>query len=72
MKLLTSTAGWRQWIKDEGGRFATDQHQPPKRYPCYGYMVLESWGQETLRPVYLYQHDIESMGMELMLMAQKL
>ncbi len=72
MKLLNSTVAWKQWIKDEEGHFATVDHPPPKKYPCFGYMVLESWGQETLRPVYLYQHDIESMGIELMSMAERM
>jgi len=37
-----------------------------------GYMELESWGQETLRPVYLYQHDLDAMAIELLAMAQKM
>jgi hypothetical protein len=71
MKLLTNLKSWQQWIKDEEGRFADVQHQPPKKYPCFGYMELESWGQETQRPVYLYQHDLDAMALELMTMAQK-
>ena len=72
MKLLTSTTAWKQWIKDEEGRFADAEHPPPKKYPCFGYMQLESWGQETLRPVYLYQKDIDAMAVELMAMSQKM
>ncbi len=72
MKLLTSAVAWKQWIKDEEGRFADVQHPQPKKFPCFGYMVLESWGQETLRPVYLYQHDIDAMGMELLSIAQRM
>jgi hypothetical protein len=72
MKLLTSPDSWRQWVKEEEGRFADSQHPQPKRYPCFGYMVLESWGQETLRPVYLYQHDIDSMSVELISAAQRM
>ncbi len=72
MKLLTNPASWKQWIKDEEVRFVDVDHPPPKRYPCYGYMQLESWGQETLRPVYLYQRDIDSMSIELLAMAQKM
>ena len=72
MKLLTSPAVWRQWIKEEQGRFANAQHPQPKKYPCFAYMELESWGKETLRPVYLYQHDLDAMAIELMAMAQKM
>jgi len=35
-------------------------------------MELESWGQETLRPVYLYQHDVDAMSIELVSAAQKM
>ena len=72
MKLLTSQASWKQWIKEEEGRFADVEHPPPKKFPCFAYMQLESWGQETLRPVYLYQHDLDAMSIELMSMAQKM
>ncbi|MDP2368786.1 hypothetical protein [Rhodoferax sp.] len=70
MKLLTSPASWKQWIKEEEGRFADSQHPAPKKYPCYGYMELVSWGQETLRPLYLYQHDVDAMSIELLSRAQ--
>ena len=65
MKLLTNTASWKQWNKEEEGRFADVEHPQTKKYPCFGYMQLESWGQETLRPIYLYQKDIDAMAMEL-------
>jgi hypothetical protein len=65
MKLLTSQSTWRQWIKQEEGRFADVQHPEPKKYPCFGYMELVSWGEETLRPIYLYQHDLEVMALDL-------
>ena len=35
MKLLTNTASWQRWIKEEEGRFAHVEHPPPKRYPCF-------------------------------------
>jgi hypothetical protein len=72
MKLLTNKASWQHWIKEEEGRFATSEHPAPKRYPCFGYMQLESWGQETLRPVYLYQKDIDAMALDLLAMSQKM
>lgn len=71
MKLLTNQASWKQWIKAEEGRFADARHPPPDRFPCFGYMELESWGQETLRPVYLYQHDVDAMSVELLAAAQR-
>ncbi len=71
MKLLISQTSWSQWVREEEGRFADAKHEPPKKYPCFGYMELESWGEETLRPVYLYQHDLDAMSLELMAMAQK-
>ncbi|HEY5582015.1 MAG TPA: hypothetical protein VIK56_12805 [Rhodoferax sp.] len=72
MKLLTNPKSWQQWIKEEEGRFTDAQHQPPKKYPCYGYMELASWSQESLRRVYLYQHDLDAMALELLAMAQKM
>jgi hypothetical protein len=72
MKLLVSLAAWKQWIKDEEGRFAEVNHAPPKKYPCYAYMELESWGQETLRSNYLYPQDLEAMALELLSASQKM
>ena len=72
MKLLTSLVAWKQWVKEEEGCFAEVTHSPPRKYPCYAYMELESWGQETLRPIYLYQHDVDAMAMALLSMAQKM
>jgi len=72
MKLLTSLAAWKQWVKAEEGRFAETTHTAPKMYPCYAYMELESWGQETLRSNYLYQHDVDAMAMALLTMSQKM
>jgi len=66
MKLLTNLATWRQWIKDEEGRFATHTHPQPTRYPCFAYMQLESWGQETQIAVYLYQHQVDEMSLALL------
>jgi hypothetical protein len=65
MKLLTSYQSWSKWIKEEDGRFADAEHPRPKKYPCFGYMELVSWGQETLRPIYLYQYDLEAMTLDL-------
>ena len=42
MKLLTSPSSWKQWIKEEEGRFADVEHPPPKKFPCFAYMQLES------------------------------
>jgi hypothetical protein len=70
MKLLTNTNAWRQWVKDEEGRFADKVHPPPTEYPCYAHMVLESWGQETLTPVYLYQKQIDEMSLAMKAAAQ--
>lgn len=66
MKLLTNISAWRQWVKDEEGRFADTSHPPPTKYPCFAYMVLESWGQETQTAVYLYRHQIDEMSMALL------
>ena len=72
MKLLTSQMSWKLWIQAEEGRFSDAQHPPPGKYPCFAYLALESWGQETQRAVYLYQHDVEAMALELLAMAQKM
>ncbi len=66
MKLLTNLATWRQWIKDEDGRFADRSHPQPTQYPCFAYMQLESWGQETQTVVYLYQHQVDEMALALL------
>lgn len=72
MKLLTSVSTWRQWVRAEEGRFADSQHAPPKTYPCFAYMELASWGQESLRPIYLYAHDVDAMSIELLAAAQRM
>ena len=66
MKLLTNVSAWRQWIKDEEGRFADKVHPQPKEYPCFAYMVLDSWGQETQTAMYLYQHQVDEMSLALL------
>jgi len=66
VKSLTNRASWLQWIRAEEGRFADVQHPEPKKYPCFGYMESLSWGKESLRPIYLYRHDLESMTMDLL------
>jgi hypothetical protein len=55
-----------------GGRFEDVQHPQSKKYPCHGYMELASWGHQSLRPVYLYQRDIDAMALKLLAMAQKM
>ena len=72
MKLLTNLATWRQWIKDEDGRFADRSHPQPTQYPCFAYMQLESWGQETQTVVYLYQHQVDEMSMALLAATQQM
>lgn len=71
MKLLTGITSWQKWIKEEEGRFADVQHPQPKKFPCFGYMQLESWGQETLKPVYLFQEDLDVMAIELLAASQR-
>jgi hypothetical protein len=66
MKLLINLDAWRKWIKDEEGRFAETSHPQPTKYPCFAYMVLESWGQETQTAVYLYKHQIDEMSLDLL------
>ena len=66
MKMLANLATWRQWIKDEDGRFADRSHPQPTQYPCFAYMQLESWGQETQTAVYLYQHQVDEMALALL------
>jgi hypothetical protein len=66
MKLLINLDAWRKWIKDEEGRFAETSHPKPTKYPCFAYMVLESWGQETQTAVYLYKHQIDEMSLDLL------
>lgn len=72
MKLLTNVSAWRQWIKDEEGRFADKVHPQPTQYPCFAYMQLESWGQETQTAVYLYQHQVDEMSLALLAAARGL
>ena len=70
MKLLTSSSVWRQWVKAEEGRFADKFHPQPTEYPCFAYMQLESWGQETLTAIYVYQKQIDEMSLALKAAAQ--
>lgn len=66
MKMLTSAAVYKKWLQAEVGRFDEHDYPAPLHYPCFAYMELESWGQETLRPIYLYQTDIDAMSIELL------
>lgn len=71
MKLLVSLESWKKWVREEDGRFAVDKHPQPKKFPCYAYMELESWGQETLKPMYLYREDVDRMAVELLASSQR-
>jgi len=72
MKLLTSLPSWQQWVRSEESRFTDVKHPTPKRYPCYAFMEIDSRAQQTLRPVYLYQAELEAMALELMATAQRM
>ena len=72
MKLITNTESWTRWIRQEEGRFSDAQHPPPVRYPCFAYLELVSWGQESREPVYLYLSNIEAMALELVAASQSM
>ena len=72
MKLLPTTTAWKQWVQQEDGQSGYLDHPKPKRFPCYAYMRLVSRPQGSVQPVYLYLHDLDTMGLELMAFAQKL
>ena len=72
MKLLRSRESWAQWIKSEEGRLADYEHPAPKKYPCFSYMEVVSWAQCTQRPVYIYQHDLDAMSIELIAASQRM
>lgn len=72
MKLLTNHPSWQQWVRSEESRFTDLKHPAPTRYPCYAYMALDSRAQQTLRPLYLYQAELEAMALELMSTAQRM
>ena len=71
MKMLTSSTALKKWLQSEVGRFNEHDYPPPLRYSCFAYMELESWGQETLRPIYLYEADIDAMSIELLAASQR-
>jgi len=52
--------------------FTDVKHSTPKRYPCYAFMEIDNWAQLTMRPVYLYQAELEAMVLELMATAQRM
>jgi hypothetical protein len=66
MKMISNAKGWKSWIEEEGGRFSSTDYAPPKSYPCFAYMKLESWREEKLEPVYLYKHTLDEMSMQLL------
>ena len=72
MKLLPNTAAWKQWVQREDGQSGYLDHSKPGRFPCYAYMEVQSRALGTVQPVYLYQHDLDAMGLELMAFAQGL
>ncbi|OLP04518.1 hypothetical protein BLL52_4304 [Rhodoferax antarcticus ANT.BR] len=39
--------------------------------PHYVSLATASWGQETLKPIYLYAHDVDAMAIELMAAGQR-
>lgn len=65
MKLLTNKSAWAHWMREEIGVFKVQTAPEPKAFPCFAYAVLDSWGQETLLPQYLYRKNIEAMALDL-------
>ena len=72
MKLLRNRESWAKWIKSEDGRLADIEHPAPKKFPCYGYMEVMNWAQVSQRPVYLYQHDLDAMSIDLIAASQRM
>lgn len=68
MKLLKNERAYRAWSTGKDGwdtykdRFRTEA---PTEYPCYAYLVVQSFGYEEVAPQYLYSSDVEMMMQEL-------
>ena len=73
MKLITNERTWRKFLRDAVGMYRDDVrlqrswagpgYKPT--FPCFGYAVVESFGYEEQRPMYLTQAHLESMTEEL-------
>ena len=37
------------------------RHAPPKRFPCWSKAAVDDWRQQTLTPLYFYDHDLANM-----------
>jgi len=48
------------------------EHPAPQKYPCFSYMEIVSWAQCSQRPVYIYQHDLDAMSIELIAASLKM
>lgn len=60
MKLLKSITAWKRWMIRNG--VPVSSFHPPTEFPCFGYMVVESFSYEEERPVYLYRKNIAKMA----------
>lgn len=65
MKLLKSEVALRRWLLKDGGAYRSDikrrDYPKPKSYPCYGYLVVESYAYEKQEPLFLYPADLKIM-----------
>jgi len=59
MKLLKNKKEWRKWKREEG--LEDDEAQVPDQFPCYAYIVVTSWMNETVKALYKSEKDISEM-----------
>lgn len=70
IKFLSSESVWAIWLQTELGQVESLVQTPPKRFPCYGYMVLDSWVFHSQHPEYLYLEHLENMALQIVAAAQ--
>lgn len=65
MKFLINERIWKRWARK------IEQGQPqapidkPTSYPCFGYLVVQSYGYEEEQARYLYPDDVTKMATQM-------
>jgi hypothetical protein len=61
MVFLKNKRAWTKWIVNQGMDNQDPEPRKPKKFPCFAYATVQSFGFEELKENYLYLDDVNNM-----------